>query len=277
MAKFKIQAGAEIDALSDDELKKSLDEQNQSWFREFARGLKSMRLTMTASVASGAVTLGGTEAQPFGPREGFVWDVRRLSVSGLAAGDVLTVWRTSSDQPGNLLGQLAATTESAGSSVIVGTATGATDTSGTIALTGASEVTGWDYTAQGGSAASTGTVALTNVAGPLSWDVVVNQLGANSGVMVSQRFPAIAASGGVPTLTLPAITDSGSWHAVAYGVASATGGAIYTPSLLAKGGQMLLMGGETLLITGTGLAATGQVTVTGEYVESLSPMLFKIL
>lgn len=45
------------------------------------------------TVASGAVAIGSSELT--GPRVGVVWDVRRVTVIGLAASDVITLYRVS--------------------------------------------------------------------------------------------------------------------------------------------------------------------------------------
>ena len=45
------------------------------------------------TVASGAVSIGSAELN--GPRTGIVWDVRRVTVIGLAANDVITLYRVS--------------------------------------------------------------------------------------------------------------------------------------------------------------------------------------
>ena len=49
--------------------------------------------TQQATVASGGVTIASAEL--LGPRTGIVWDVRRVTVIGLAANDVVTLYRVS--------------------------------------------------------------------------------------------------------------------------------------------------------------------------------------
>lgn len=88
--KFKINAGVDIETATPGEIGTMLDSQQQSWFAEMARGLKHFEFMITGAVDAGTVDMVDLET---GPRQGFVWAVRRLSVDQLADGDVLSVYR----------------------------------------------------------------------------------------------------------------------------------------------------------------------------------------
>lgn len=97
MGKFKLDFGAEIEVLTKSELDDSLDGLPTGIWAQYARGLKHLDLpVMSGAVAGGALRLGGSDSpdQTFcGPRQGFVWRVARISVFGLAANDVVQVYR----------------------------------------------------------------------------------------------------------------------------------------------------------------------------------------
>lgn len=112
MARFKINAGVDIETATPHEISGMLDSQQQSWFAEMARGLKHFRFELAGAVATGAVDMADAGTQP---RPGFVWAVRRLSVDQLGTGDALRVYRTPSGTPGDpqrFLYQLSATSPS---------------------------------------------------------------------------------------------------------------------------------------------------------------------
>lgn len=110
MPKVKLDVGATIDFLNKDELDGIMGKYHreaQEIERAKLTGIKWMRLPrLYATPASGTVVLGevwsanGT-AQPYtdqiaGPNQGYVWSVRRLSVSGLGTGnspDLLNIYR----------------------------------------------------------------------------------------------------------------------------------------------------------------------------------------
>lgn len=93
MAQQKIQAGKMIDALTRKELDDALGSHLRSWVAETAIGGKYVRFSGSSAVASATVNLGGHVGQTFlGPNPGFVWDVRRLRISGLTAADVVNVY-----------------------------------------------------------------------------------------------------------------------------------------------------------------------------------------
>lgn len=88
--KFKINAGVDIETATPGEVAGMLDSSQQSWFAEMARGLKHFEFVLTGTVTAGAVVIGDLDA---GPRQGFVWAVRRLSVDQLGDGDSLSIYR----------------------------------------------------------------------------------------------------------------------------------------------------------------------------------------
>lgn len=93
--KTRLELRAEIDVLNKQELSDALDKHG-SWEREAAFGLKHMDLPkMTGTPSGGALALGGDQAdQPMvGPKAGWVWGVKRVSVDGLATGDQVKLYK----------------------------------------------------------------------------------------------------------------------------------------------------------------------------------------
>lgn len=94
MAKFKMQAGATLDTLTQPELDRSLTRFITSWRKETTRGVNFRRLSRFGTAdASGNVRIGGTDsAVPgLGPEPGFVWSVSRLAVANLLGTAICTV------------------------------------------------------------------------------------------------------------------------------------------------------------------------------------------
>lgn len=95
--KTVLELGAPLETLTGDELKDALDVQTQNYFRQYARGMKYLRMSPAqATIAAGAFSFDGSSATGYGPREGFVWTIRRLVVTGLATGttpDVINFYR----------------------------------------------------------------------------------------------------------------------------------------------------------------------------------------
>lgn len=106
--KAKISAGAEIDFLNQDELKRTLSEMMVAWRVDAAKGDRYVDIRDQGLIgAAGDLTIGGASGdQRMGPREGYVWDIRRLCIAGLdyAGGDVAAVYRNEST-PLSLLGR----------------------------------------------------------------------------------------------------------------------------------------------------------------------------
>lgn len=115
MAHQKIQAGKTIDALTKDELNDALGSHLRSWVAEVAQGGRYPRFQIQGTVTSaGLLNLGGHVGQyALGPQAGFVWDVRRLHISGLSVGDTLGIY-TNEPAPS----QLIATTSDLGDTAV---------------------------------------------------------------------------------------------------------------------------------------------------------------
>lgn len=83
--KFKIQAGAELDLLTKGEMSEALETFRQAWVTEIARGDRYRRFSGQAAISAGSFTIGGPDGGPdradFGPRDGYVWSVKRLAVA----------------------------------------------------------------------------------------------------------------------------------------------------------------------------------------------------
>lgn len=80
MAKFKIQANADIELLTRDEVRDVL----RGWMEEIHRGLRFQEFSVTATVA-GAGTWQVAAPGPhdtLGPAPGMVWAITRVAVSG---------------------------------------------------------------------------------------------------------------------------------------------------------------------------------------------------
>lgn len=99
MAKFKLQAGAEFDTMTADEMRGVLADAMRSWAVETTRGVRFSRIIGQGTIASAAVTITGPA---LGPAAGFVWDVRRLRIIGGAAADTFTVYVNSTDVSGEV-------------------------------------------------------------------------------------------------------------------------------------------------------------------------------
>ncbi len=94
MAKFKVKAGAEIEVVTPAEMQKQLDALHAAWVAEVTIGARWTRFSATARVASSAFEIGGP-ARPddgLGPAPGFIWDVRRVHVAGMAETDVAELY-----------------------------------------------------------------------------------------------------------------------------------------------------------------------------------------
>lgn len=104
--KFKLQAGREVDVLTQDELKHHLDQQTVSWFQEMARGMSTARFASTATPdGSSAVQFPAPGEPVIGPDIGFAWAVQRIDVFPLDPADTLQVYRNA-PLPWNYLGPL---------------------------------------------------------------------------------------------------------------------------------------------------------------------------
>lgn len=108
MAKVKIQAGAEFDVITKQEMREALTEVRRSWMQELAHGVGYPRFTATGTVVGAALDFGagGPAAESLGPAPGFLWDVRRVRINGLSANDVVTVYINDSN-PSSLVASTA--------------------------------------------------------------------------------------------------------------------------------------------------------------------------
>lgn len=89
--KFKIAAGAEIDLLTRGEMSEVL----RNWGEEWIRGRRYRKVNGVGTVdGAGGLSIGGAgdASGELGPDEGFVWSVKRLIISGLSDGDVVTLF-----------------------------------------------------------------------------------------------------------------------------------------------------------------------------------------
>lgn len=83
--KTKLQAGAELDLISKEEMKDVLKTVTQDWFSQVGRGDRYKRFSAAATISGGTLTIGGSNQRDhvLGPAEGFVWAVQRIALSGL--------------------------------------------------------------------------------------------------------------------------------------------------------------------------------------------------
>lgn len=94
MAKVKIQAGAEFDVITKQEMREALTEVRRSWMQEVSHGVGFPRFTANGLIVGAALDFGanGPAAEFLGPAPGFLWDVRRLRITGLTTGDVVSIY-----------------------------------------------------------------------------------------------------------------------------------------------------------------------------------------
>lgn len=92
----RFEIGAPLETLTKTELDSSLAGAAQNEFRQFARSVKYLRFgPVSTTIASSAFSLDGSTTA-LGPREGFVWSIRRITVTGLTTGatpDVANLYR----------------------------------------------------------------------------------------------------------------------------------------------------------------------------------------
>lgn len=92
-----LQLGAPIETLTQGELHTELAGVSQEIFRQFGRGVKYLRFgPIPTTIAGNAFTLDGSSVNGLGPRSGFCWAIRRITVWGLANGttpDVANLFR----------------------------------------------------------------------------------------------------------------------------------------------------------------------------------------
>jgi hypothetical protein len=79
--KFKIQAGGEIDVATRSEVREEIEAVKTSWFAEVAKGDRFVRFAGAADIVAGTIDFGEYSYEYIGPREGFVWSVKRIAVT----------------------------------------------------------------------------------------------------------------------------------------------------------------------------------------------------
>lgn len=98
--KVKIQAGAEIDTLTADELKGVL----RDWMVEAMRGPVPKRFSAQGTITGAALTIDGQNGTgTLGPEAGMVWVVTRIAVSGLTNATDATALFVNGTHPSNLV------------------------------------------------------------------------------------------------------------------------------------------------------------------------------
>lgn len=103
MAKTVLQLGSTVETLTPGELRKELAATSQEFFRQFGRGVKYLRFgPEPATIVNGAFTLDGSATSGLGPREGFVWTIRRITVWGLADGTTPDIANLYRNQPSGI-------------------------------------------------------------------------------------------------------------------------------------------------------------------------------
>lgn len=93
--KFTIKAGAEMDLISRQELREELDRVMLAWQASAHLGGRYVPIRAKGTIdAAGGLTIGGSVGyERLGPADGYVWDVRRLSVvTTLNAADSIAVY-----------------------------------------------------------------------------------------------------------------------------------------------------------------------------------------
>jgi hypothetical protein len=88
MAKFTIQAGVEVDAASPAEVRGEADRVIAAMAaRDVGIKFGRLPLTLSGTPAGGNLTIGGDSGQqPVGPAGGWIWEFKRIAISGLARG-----------------------------------------------------------------------------------------------------------------------------------------------------------------------------------------------
>lgn len=92
MANVKI-GTTTMDILSALEMRDVLTHHQANWFKERARGIKPMRFPVAlAAISGGSVTIPSDGNTAIAPNPGFSWAVHRISVAGMATGDVVKIY-----------------------------------------------------------------------------------------------------------------------------------------------------------------------------------------
>lgn len=81
MAKFKINAGAEIETATKKEVEEVVRAASINWIGEVSRGDRYKRFSTYGTILGNEVQIGINSTQKIGPEAGFVWSVLRLAIS----------------------------------------------------------------------------------------------------------------------------------------------------------------------------------------------------
>ena len=189
------------------------------------------------SGASQSIAAGQTlTSETWGPRAGFVWDVRRVTVQGL-------------NGPGSSSSSTATGTITAGA--------GAANLAAGVSVTG--------FTLSFSAAPSTtGTATLTGVAGgPITYDIPAGQTSP-----YTVQFPAAIAAAGTPTLTIAGL-GTGAGAIVLYGLGAGAAGdgvTVFKAPIAAAAGAVPLAAIDN--ITGSGAGSDLLITQKGAFLMS---------
>jgi hypothetical protein len=273
--KIRLDAGVEMDLLSPDEFSKGLEAHNRSWFEEMAAGVKHLSLPLASAVpAAGAVSIGAS-VQPdgtiIGPREGYVWSLERITVSGLKTGDTVQLWKSSLGME-RLLATLTpppSANRAVGGlwGVFLAGAAGGVTLPNTYAY-----LTGFDVTTDEPVANVTSVVTAAAGASFFTYDMVQNAVGGGL-LQVRYPLPGISVGAAGATVAVAATVGGAAGNINVYGAGGVGMSATWTPSSRAP----FLRPGETLIVTGTGLLTTDRVFVSGEAIEVPGPKIWKLL
>lgn len=91
--KSTIKNNGEIETLTQKELDDSLTRTATALMQEQARGFSTVRFADDGTITSANLLIPPAGGTPIGPEQGFAWAVQRVSADGLAAADVLKVYR----------------------------------------------------------------------------------------------------------------------------------------------------------------------------------------
>lgn len=97
MAMLHIKAGAQLDVATPSEVKKILHDTLVAATLEYGRGKTFRHFSATATIAGSGVLIGdaSTPTEALAPEDGFTWSVKRVTVVGLTANDVVGLYRNS--------------------------------------------------------------------------------------------------------------------------------------------------------------------------------------
>lgn len=106
MAKFKVQAGAQIEVVTPKELADTVSKLYSAWVADVTIGARWTRFSAVGLVTTGLTFEIGGPSRPddgLGPAPGFLWDVRRLHVHGMDETDVAELYVNDAN-PSSLVG-----------------------------------------------------------------------------------------------------------------------------------------------------------------------------